>query len=364
MKRMVGGAFSSVTSTMMAWSRSSNSPRYLVPATRLANSNVTTRYPLRRAGHWDARIFNRSIRACSINCPSSSRSKISSALAIILGAARICAIPSAMAVFPTPGSPVRQGLFLRLRTNVRSEERISSSRPYTSSNSPSMAAWVRSVPHSLSVGVALSPFFPPLTNSISSSSISLISETRVRQNSVAEKSSPNPSICMRTANAPRAYPSSSSLAPASLLFSDSQSRSASKTCSELIVALPVVVPIFVLSATFPAAFSVLFNPGLNGNSTSLAFLFILNILPKLLLPESSPTPSPSGWNISSAVRRILRRVMPYFCRVLRAFSGRSMIPMVMISVPTMGCPRRAASFWAVTSAPMHSSDMRSKIMDN
>lgn len=47
----------------------------------------------------------------------------------------------------------------------------------------------------------------------------------------------------------------------------------------------------------------------------------------------------------------------------RALSGRSMIPMVMTSHPTEGWARRADSFWAVTSDPMHSSDMRSKIME-
>jgi len=40
------------------------------------------------------------------------------------------------------------------------------------------------------------------------------------------------------------------------------------------------------------------------------------------------------------------------------------MPMVIISVPTVGWPRRAASFWAVTRAPMHSSDMRSKIIES
>ena len=38
------------------------------------------------------------------------------------------------------------------------------------------------------------------------------------------------------------------------------------------------------------------------------------------------------------------------------------MPTVIISVPTVGCPRRADSFCAVTSAPMHSSDIRSKII--
>ncbi len=57
-------------------------------------------------------------------------------------------------------------------------------------------------------------------------------------------------------------------------------------------------------------------------------------------------------------------MIPYLESVLRAFSGRSMMPSVMISVPTVGWQRRADSFWAVTSAPMHSSDIRSNIMES
>ena len=96
--KMVGGAFWSVTSAMTPCNRSSNSPRYLVPATRLAISNATMRYPRKRGGQR-------------------------------LSSTRIWARPSAMAVLPTPGSPMRQGLFLRRRMSVRRQDRISSSRP-------------------------------------------------------------------------------------------------------------------------------------------------------------------------------------------------------------------------------------------
>lgn len=41
-----------------------------------------------------------------------------------------------------------------------------------------------------------------------------------------------------------------------------------------------------------------------------------------------------------------------------------MTPSVMTSHPTVGCERRADSFWAVTSEEMHSSDIRSKIMQS
>ncbi len=41
-----------------------------------------------------------------------------------------------------------------------------------------------------------------------------------------------------------------------------------------------------------------------------------------------------------------------------------MIPNVITSHPTAGWESRADSDWAVTSDPMHSSDMRSNIIDN
>ena len=41
-----------------------------------------------------------------------------------------------------------------------------------------------------------------------------------------------------------------------------------------------------------------------------------------------------------------------------------MMPSVMTSHPTVGCERRADSFWAVTSEEMHSSDIRSKIIQS
>lgn len=40
-----------------------------------------------------------------------------------------------------------------------------------------------------------------------------------------------------------------------------------------------------------------------------------------------------------------------------------MIPRVMTSHPTVDWERRADSFWAVTRLLMHSSDIRSKIME-
>ena len=82
--------------------RSSKSPRYFVPATRLAISSERMRLP----------------HSCGGACPAAMRR----------------ASPSTTAVFPTPGSPTRQGLFLRRRTRICSMRSSSSSRPNTGSS--------------------------------------------------------------------------------------------------------------------------------------------------------------------------------------------------------------------------------------
>ena len=50
------------------------------------------------------------------------------------GATIRCARPSIAAVLPTPGSPIRTGLFLVLRERIRTIFRISASRPMTGSS--------------------------------------------------------------------------------------------------------------------------------------------------------------------------------------------------------------------------------------
>ena len=92
--------------------RSSKSPRYLVPATRLAISSASSRLP------------------CSIR-------------GTFLLAMR-WASPSASAVFPTPGSPTRQGLFFWRRHRISTIRSSSFSRQNTGSSSPSAARRVRS----------------------------------------------------------------------------------------------------------------------------------------------------------------------------------------------------------------------------
>ncbi|MEM9216627.1 MAG: hypothetical protein AAGD25_20045 [Cyanobacteria bacterium P01_F01_bin.150] len=92
--------------------RSSNSPRYLAPATRDPISREIS-----------DRFFNDSGTS-----PFTIR----------------WASPSAIAVFPTPGSPISTGLFFWRRDSTRTTRRISSSRPITGSNIPCSAFRVRS----------------------------------------------------------------------------------------------------------------------------------------------------------------------------------------------------------------------------
>ena len=103
MNRITLSFLASCSNTILA--RSSNSPRYFVPATRLAISSENTVFFSRILGTLPSVIINAS--------------------------------PSAIAVLPTPGSPTIMTLFfLRLaRTSVISIS--SSSLPMTGSISPS-----------------------------------------------------------------------------------------------------------------------------------------------------------------------------------------------------------------------------------
>ena len=104
-----------LTSFRTAFRRSSNSPRYFAPATNEPISNEKI--------------------VLSFSVPGTSPRTIR------------CARPSAMAVLPTPGSPIRTGLFLVLRDRIRMTLRISSSRPMTGSIFFWRACSTRSVPY-------------------------------------------------------------------------------------------------------------------------------------------------------------------------------------------------------------------------
>ena len=104
--------FDSSISFNSALSRSSNSPRYLAPAIMAPRSRATTRLERKISG----------------TSPEMMR----------------CARPSTIAVLPTPGSPIRTGLFLVRRESTWITRRISSSRPIMGSSLPRRASSVRS----------------------------------------------------------------------------------------------------------------------------------------------------------------------------------------------------------------------------
>ena len=129
-------------SVSSAFSRSSNSPRYFAPASSAGRSSASTCLP----------------------CSDSGTSPV----------AIRCAIPSTIAVLPTPGSPISTGLFLVRRCSTWIARRISSSRPITGSSLPRRARSVRSRVYFLSASrwpsaSAESTFWPPRTASIAPS---------------------------------------------------------------------------------------------------------------------------------------------------------------------------------------------------
>ena len=111
--------------------RSSNSPRYLVPANNKPISKATISFSSRISG---------------------------TSLWIIR-----CAKPSATAVLPTPGSPINTGLFFLRLTKIWITLSISFARPTTGSSFPSFACSVRFVVYS-SREYSRSSSSPPITN--------------------------------------------------------------------------------------------------------------------------------------------------------------------------------------------------------
>ena len=128
MKRMSSSEAPRISS-ITVFSRSSNSPRYFVPAIIPARSSAITRRPASVSG--------------------------TSSLTIRW------AIPSTIAVLPTPGSPISTGLFFVRRERISIVCSISSARPITGSSLPSRASAVRSRPYSSSFGVSRSRAAPP-----------------------------------------------------------------------------------------------------------------------------------------------------------------------------------------------------------
>ena len=108
-------------SSITFFKRSSNSPRYFVPATKEPISSIIKRFLAMSAGTSPATIF--------------------------------CAKPSAIAVLPTPGSPIKTGLFFVRRDKIWMTRLTSAERPTTGSMRWSRACCVKSRANESSVGV-------------------------------------------------------------------------------------------------------------------------------------------------------------------------------------------------------------------
>mmetsp|Transcript_25361 Transcript_25361/g.70541 ORF Transcript_25361/g.70541 Transcript_25361/m.70541 type:complete len:380 (+) Transcript_25361:1544-2683(+) len=181
-----------LTSSITDFTRSSNSPRYLVPATRDPKSNEKTRFPRSRGG----------------TRPS----------------ATLCAKPSATAVLPTPAGPTRHALFFLFRSSISITRPISASRPTTGSKSPSTAICVRSAATSFNLS-----FFPPSSPPPPTGASCFPEPLPVPPLAPA----PTPSISVRTASRSRSppVPSSNNRRAAPLPTSGSRPRANSR-CSQ------------------------------------------------------------------------------------------------------------------------------------
>ena len=122
------------TSRITAFKRSSNSPRYFVPAISNPRSSCTNSLPRNDSETSPEAIF--------------------------------CASPSATAVLPTPASPISIGLFLVLLLKICMTRVISESRPITGSSLFSLARSVRDLEKRESalgfLGSSTSRIFPSL----------------------------------------------------------------------------------------------------------------------------------------------------------------------------------------------------------
>ena len=113
--------FARCISSITAFILSSNCPRYFVPASISAISKDIILLFARRSGAFFEAIT--------------------------------CANPSIIAVFPTPASPTRTGLFFDLLHKICNMRSISFSRPITGSKTPSCAIAVKSRPNAFKAGV-------------------------------------------------------------------------------------------------------------------------------------------------------------------------------------------------------------------
>ena len=113
----------------------SSMTRMMLPVLRISSMS-----PFMRLSNWPRNCVPATSAVRSSRYTSLSRSLYGT-----LPPAMRCASPSAMAVLPTPGSPMRQGLFFWRRLSIWMTRSSSSSRPIMASSLPSRARSVRSM---------------------------------------------------------------------------------------------------------------------------------------------------------------------------------------------------------------------------
>ena len=213
----------SVISLSTAFSRSSNSPRNFAPATIDPRSRAMTRLP----------------RSDSGTSPAMMR----------------WARPSTIAVLPTPGSPIRTGLFFVRRDSTCTTRRISVSRPMTGSSSPARARAVRST-----------PYFSSALNVLSGSALVIRAEPRTLANASRSASGVAPWRLSRSATWPPSVASPTSRCSVETYSSPSSVASFWACVSDLTAkvsncGLDTVAPVADGSAAMIGSSSLCTTPG-------------------------------------------------------------------------------------------------------
>mmetsp|Transcript_63263 Transcript_63263/g.117693 ORF Transcript_63263/g.117693 Transcript_63263/m.117693 type:complete len:595 (-) Transcript_63263:44-1828(-) len=274
-------------SLMMLFNRSSNSPRNFVPDSKEPRSKRMMRLPSSMSG--------------------------TSPVAILK------AKPSAIAVLPTPGSPISTGLFFCRRARIWIARSISSSRPTSGSTSPFAAICVRSFPNSSRV---LPGFFAWPCCAVEASSPFCLA-----------RASLNSFVIIAVASLTSTFNSSrSAMTPGSRLL-----KMARRMCDGSIG------DAFIFLASSIPALSAAFASAVNGSSVP----FCVPLCPMTL---------------STALRMARRSTLKPFSVLAPKLEPSATMPTTIISVPTCGWPNLFASSCASITALMAFSSNFSNIM--
>ena len=114
-----------------------------------------------------------------------------------------CAKPSATAVLPTPGSPIRHGLFFVLLDKICITLSISLSLPIIGSIPPSAATFVKSVPNCVRfLRLSFPPLAPSLDGAANISLTAVLGSKFISDKILAARLSPSFKIAKRMCSQP------------------------------------------------------------------------------------------------------------------------------------------------------------------